>query len=59
MSATKYFERHPVYTAQRLYSEGQGKEANPFAYDTIAREDFDAEIERLQLEEAKQEAMQP
>lgn len=57
--STTYFQRHPIYTAQRLHSEGQGKESNPFPYDTIAHEMFDAEMDRLHIEEMKQEAQQP
>jgi hypothetical protein len=59
MSGSEYFERNPVYTAQRLFGEGQGKEANPFYHDTIPHEDFDAEIDRLEIEAMKQEAQQP
>lgn len=52
----EYFKRDPFYTAQRLFSEGQGKESNPFPYDTKDHADFDEVMDRLQVEEAKQEA---
>lgn len=52
--STTYFQRHPIYTAQRLHGEGQGKESNPFPYDTVAHEMFDAEMDRL-IEEKKGE----
>jgi hypothetical protein len=48
-----------LYTAQRLFSQGQGKESNPFPYETEAHKTFDAEMDRLQIEEAKREAMEP
>lgn len=54
--STEYFKRDPIFTAGRLFSEGQGVESNPFPYDTADHKAFDAEIERLQMEEMKQEA---
>jgi hypothetical protein len=59
MSGTVFFQADPVYTARRLHSEGQGEESNPFAYETDDHETFRVEIERLQIEEMKQEAQQP
>jgi hypothetical protein len=59
MSGVKFFQPDPVYTARRLYGEGQGKESNPFPYDTADHKAFVAEMERLFIEEAKQEAQQP
>ena len=50
------FKRSPIYTAQRLFGQGQGKESNPFAYETMDRKYFDAEIERLELAEMKRGA---
>ena len=54
--SNEYFKRDPIYTARRLFGEGQGAESNPFPYDTKDHKRFDAEIDRLQIEEAKREA---
>ncbi len=47
---TDYFQRDPIYTAGRLYSEGHGKESNPFPHNTVPHELFDEEMERLAKE---------
>jgi hypothetical protein len=59
MNGTVFFKHDPVYTARRLYGEGQGKESNPFPYDTADHKAFVAEMDRLEIEELKQEANQP
>jgi hypothetical protein len=47
-----------IFMAGRLFSQGQGEESNPYAYETEARNVFDDEMERLELEEQKREAQQ-
>ena len=59
MSSTEFFERDPVYTARRLHSEGQGPESNPFEKGTANHKAFKYEMELLQLDESKREALQP
>ena len=54
MSSTEYFKRDPIYTARRLHSEGQGVESNPFAYDTADHMEFILEMNKLEIEEAKE-----
>jgi hypothetical protein len=59
MNGTVFFQADPVYTAQRLHSEDQGAESNPFPYDTADHKAFVSEMDRLEIEELKQEAQQP
>jgi len=54
MSSTDYFQRSPKYTAQRLHSKGLGVESNPFEWGTADYMEFIVEMNKLELEEAKE-----
>ena len=56
MSNTEYFKLCPIFSAGRLFSEGQGAESNPYSYGTYDHEVFRIEMERLHIEESRKEA---
>jgi hypothetical protein len=59
MSSSEFFQIDPINAAKVQFADGQGEESNPFEKGTVHYVAFKYEMELLQLDEAKREAMQP